>query len=125
MQFAVGKGKRSGAFFGVILNLSELNPVEMSGAMQDTLDHHQALSPLGIEDQISAMNCHAHSRAVFLPQTIKSWVLSDRKTMPPDIGDETQCPRRAVGGYMESNLQQVALGKLRKLAIHLAGYSLS
>jgi hypothetical protein len=26
---------------------------------------------------------------------------------------------------MESNLQQVALGKLRKLAIHLAGHSLS
>ena len=77
MQFAVGKGKRSGAFFGVILNLSELNPVEMSSAMQDTLDHHQALPPLGIEDQIIAVNRHAHSRSILFPQTIKSGVLSD------------------------------------------------
>ncbi|GLS19064.1 hypothetical protein GCM10007874_20810 [Labrys miyagiensis] len=38
MQFAVGKGKRSGAFFRVILNMSDLDPVKVPGTVQHTFD---------------------------------------------------------------------------------------
>jgi hypothetical protein len=41
MQFAVGKGKSSRGFFGVILNMSDLHPIEMPRAMQHTFDHDQ------------------------------------------------------------------------------------
>lgn len=83
---------------GGLRRMLKFEPIQMTGAVQYPLDHHEARFAFRVENQVAAMNGDAHAAAVLLSQAVKFGVVGDLPAMDAQFGRERQRAGRIVGG---------------------------